>query len=268
MKQNRGAVTETGTKRRKLISILKLIAAKTYVAELGTIKVNKNFEIIDGHHRLEALRIHQLPVRYEIIYDDKFNNTSGREKLGHMYDVNSINASWSQKDMYKGALVAKAPLALAIQALIVKHRDTFDFNHVIALLLKRENIFTGARKTDVNMQMFDNKNFVEYMQENEFDQEFKYFLALNQKLRISDKANLGFKAAYAIIWRYMGHKQPPVFRGSFRKAILATSENMLRNSERTRSFSAWVRLFIETYNKKNRDKIKVTHVLKELGKIE
>lgn len=269
MKQNRGTTSDSGTKRPKLNSILRLIEKGKYVPEVGLIKVNKNLEIIDGHHTLQALKIWKMPVRYIIIEDPKFNEATGRQKLGHVYDVNAINPSWSMKDMYKSVLSAKAPLALLIQALILKYRETFDYNHILALLLKNEIIFTGARRGSVTMQTFDDKNLVEYIESNEFQQEFKYFNELNQKFRISDRANLGFKAAYAIIWKFSYNKQePPVFRSSFRKAILATSEGMLRNTDRTRTYSAWIRLLIETYNKKNRDKVKTTTVLKLLGKIE
>lgn len=268
MKQNRGTVTDTGTKRRKLVSILKLLETGKYVPELGTIRVNKNFEIIDGHHRLQALRMYKLPVRYEVIEDERFNEATGREKLSHIYDVNAINPSWSQTDMFKAAFAAKAPVALAIMQIINKYRNTFEFQHVLALMMKNERIFTGARKGDVSMQTFDNKHLIEQLDDPAFHLELKYFNELNQKFRISDRSALGFKAAYAIIWRYMGHAQPPVFRGDFRKAILNTSENMLRNTERTRTFSVWVRLLIEMYNKKNRDRVKVTEVLKVLGKPE
>lgn len=266
MKQNRGTVTETGTKRRKLVSILKLLESGKYVPELGTIRVNKNFEIIDGHHRLQALRMYKLPVRYEIIEDQRFNEATGREKLGHIYDVNAINPSWSQTDMYKAALAAKAPVALAIQQLINKYRNKFEFQHVLALVMKNERIFTGARKGDVSMQTFDDKKLLDVFDEPSFHIEIRYFNELNEKFRISDRSSLGFKAAYAIMWRFMEHTSPPVFRGDFRKAILTTSENMLRNTERTRTLSTWVRLLIETYNKRSRDKVKVTTVLKALGK--
>jgi hypothetical protein len=267
MKQNRGTLTDTGTKQRKLVSILKLLETGKFVPELATIRVNMNFEIIDGHHRLQALKMYKLPVRYEIITDDKFNQATGREKLGHIYDVNAINPSWTQQDMYKAALAAKAPVALSIQAIITKYRNKFEFNHILALVMKDEKIFTGARKGSVSMQTFDNKKLIEEMESQEFTLEVKYFVELNEKLRISERSSIGYKAAYAIMWKYMGSKEPVVFRSAFRKAILTTSENMLRNSDRTRTLSTWVRLFIETYNRRNRDKIKVISVLKSLGKL-
>lgn len=268
MKQNRGTVTETGTKRKKLASILKLLKTGKFVPELATIRVNKNFEIIDGHHRLQALKIYKLPVRYEIVTDTRFNEATGREKLGHIYDVNAINPSWSQTDMYKAALAAKAPVALAINQIINKYRNKFEFQHVLALAMRNEKIFTGARKGDVSMQTFDDKKLIDVMEEPEFKYEIKYFADLNEKLRISDRSSLGFKAAYAIIWNFMGVEDPSKFRAEFRKAILLTSENMLRNTERTRTLSAWIRLFIETHNNKTRSKIKVSTVLKALGRIE
>lgn len=266
MKQNRGTATETGTKRRKLVSILKLMETDKYVPELGTIRVNKNLEIIDGHHRLQALKMYKLPVRYEIIEDQRFNEATGREKLGHIYDVNAINPAWSQTDMYKAALAAKAPVAVAIMQIINKYRNTFEFQHVLALMMKNERIFTGARKGDVSMQTFDDKKLLGVLEESAFHLELKYFNDLNQKFRISDRSSLGFKAAYSIIWGFMEHASPTVFRENFRKAILNTSENMLHNTERTRTLSSWIRLLIETHNKKNRDKIKVATVLKALGK--
>lgn len=269
MKQNRGALTDTGTKQRKLASILKLIETGKFVAELATIRVNKSFEIIDGHHRLQALRMYKMPIRYEIISDDKFNEATGREKLGHVYDVNAINPAWSQNDMYKAALAAKAPLAVAIQQVINKYRNRFDFNHVLALVMKNEKIFTGARKGDVSMQTFDNKKYVEEMETGDFVHEIKYFAELNEKLRITERPSVGYKAAYIILWKYsMLIEEPTDFRGIFRKAILTTSENMLRNTDRTRTLSSWIRLFIETYNKRSRSKLKVSNVMKALGKIE
>lgn len=268
MKQNRGALTESGTKQRKLASILKLLETGKFVPELATIRVNKGFEIIDGHHRLQALKMYKLPVRYEIITDDKFNQATGREKLGHVYDVNAINPSWSQQDMYKAALASKAPVALAIQTIINKYQNKFEFNHVLALIMKNEKIFTGARKGDVSMQTFDDKKLINEIDSNEFSLEIKYFVELNAKLRISERSSLGYKAAYGIIWNFLTVEEPPLFRLTFRKAILTTSENMLRNTDRTRTYSSWVRLFIETYNKRNRAKLKVSNVLKALGKIE
>lgn len=268
MKHNRGATNDSGTQRTKTNNILRLIADGKWVAELGLVKVNKDFEVIDGHHTLKALRTWKLPVRYIIIEDARFNETTGRQKLGHVYDVNSINPSWSMRAMYKSVLSAKAPLAVAIEALIIKYRETFEFNHILALLMKNEVIFTGARRANVTPQTFDDKKLLEYMETNEFDQEFKYFNELNQKFRISDKANLGFKATYAIIWRFMDHKQPPVFRGSFRKSTLLVSEIMLRNTDRTRTLSSWIRLLVETYNRRNRDNVKVSTILRSLGQKE
>lgn len=268
MKQNRGTATTTGTKRRKLISILRLLETGKYVPELGTIRVNKNYEIIDGHHRLQALRQYQLPVRYEIIEDDRFNIATGREKLGHVYDANSINPSWSQNDMYKAALAAKAPVALAIDELIKRHKNTFPFNHVLALLMQNERVFTGARKGDVTMQTFDDKKLIEQINSNEFYNEMRFFNELNQKFMYSDRSSLGFKATYAIMWRYsMTLDDPTQFRAEFRKAVPTVSTIMLRNSERTRTFAQWARLLIETYNKRSRSKLKVSHVLKSLGTV-
>lgn len=268
MKHNRGATNDSGTQRTKTNNILRLIADGKWVAELGLVKVNKDFEVIDGHHTLKALRTWKLPVRYIIIEDARFNETTGRQKLGHVYDVNSINPSWSMRAMYKSVLSAKAPLAVAIEALIIKYRETFEFNHILALLMKNEVIFTGARRANVTPQTFDDKKLLEYIETNEFDQEFKYFNELNQKFRISDKANLGFKATYAIIWRFMDHKQPPVFRGNFRKSTLLVSEIMLRNTDRTRTLSSWIRLLVETYNRRNRDNVKVSTILRSLGQKE
>lgn len=269
MKQNRGTVTTTGTKRRKLISILHLLETGKYVPELGTIRVNKNFEIIDGHHRLQALRQYQLPVRYEIIEDDRFNIATGREKLGHVYDANSINPAWTQTDMYKAALAAKAPVAMAIDELIRRHKNTFPFNYVLALLMQDARVFTGARKGSVNMQTFDDKKLIEQVSSNEFYLEMRFFNELNQKFAYSEKASLGFKAVYTMLWKYsLLTPEPTKFRGDFRKAVPTVSVNMLRNTERTRTFAQWLRLVIETYNKRNREKLKVSNVMKALGKIE
>lgn len=260
---NRGAANKFGIKNAKLNKMLKLIEEGKFIPELGTIKVNEKYEVIDGHHRLQALKAHKLAVRYEIIHDPKFNIATGREKLGNVYTVNAVNPSWSGKDLFKAAFSAKAPLAIKIQQLINDYGEIFDFLDVLALLKRDEECFSGVKRGGVDMSVFEDASLVDHANTDEFKLELKYFEKLVQKYRISSHRKRGVHATYTILFNI---SNDVIDKIAFRNSCLRVTDNALLSTKKTKNIEAWIRLLVETYNRKNGKSVRVVDILKTINK--
>lgn len=259
---NRGVENDEGVKKSKLDTFLRLIQTGKYIPEMGTIKVNKSLQIIEGHHRFQALKLNKLPIRYEIIESATFNEATGREKLANVYTLNSVNTVWTAKDMYQSAVKSKAPLAVKIEELIQKGKGTFDFLDVLALLTNDESYFTGMRGSGADMRIFERKDLVEHAETSEFRSELAWFKEINEKFRISQYRKTGLRVTYMILHGAREIIDPK----KFREATPRIPDNKLQNNVKTRNVAAWTRTLTEWYNAKARDNVRVINVAKHLSK--
>ena len=259
LKENRGHILTGGIKKRKLDTYLKLIEDGEFIADLGTIKVNKDLQIIDGHHRLEALKRHNLPVRYEIIKHENFNESTRRVYLNSVYKTNAQNTAWKIEEMFQAAVANKAPLAVLIDAAIKKYQNNFNWSEVIAILTEDEKLFAGGQREKPNILTFEDKALVERFNSPEFLLELKYFVKLNEKVRVAARRLHVLRSFYTILLRASKIIDSKIFRASALQIPSSYLEsNRLKNSDDCTD------MFIKYYNIYTKDKINSAAIKTEI----
>ena len=161
--ENRGQKETKGIKDRKIKRLQDMINRGTWIHEMSRVKVNTDFQIIDGAHTFEVSRLNGLSIRYEVTDDPHFNEVSKREMVGNVYSINSITTSWTSAELFDAACQTKAPLALLMKDILEEHDNFFVWTDLQALLEKDGRHFVG-RWRGVTMQTFEDKNLIEFIQ--------------------------------------------------------------------------------------------------------
>jgi hypothetical protein len=263
--ENRGQKDTKGIKDRKIKRLQDMINAGTWIHDLSRVKVNVDFQIIDGAHTFEVARRNGLSIRYEVTDDPHFNEVSKRQMVGNVYSINSITTSWSSQELFDAACQTKAPLALLMKDILEEHENFFVWTDLQALLEKDGRHFVG-RWRGVTMQTFEDKDLIDLIQSNEFAQELKFFVKLNLKARIAPKKGLILKAAYDILWHAREHVNPSMFR----KSLVSIPESWVQ-SAKTSTDDKCRRLLIHHYNKNQGQAVNiqaVTFAVKHKGQEE
>lgn len=213
---NRGHTETGGIKRSKLKKILDLIKRNEYIPEYGTIKVNKDLQIIDGHHRFEALKMSNMPIRYEVIKTDDFNDVTKREYINAIYKVNAVNTAWTNDELFKAAIKEKAPLALIIADILEKGKGWFVWTDVLGVIMKDERLYGGKIIVKPDISTFDRPDLIKYTQTSEFLNDLKHFIEFNAKARQGPRRKHVLKVFYNILYN-----TPPelISHNLFKKAV-------------------------------------------------
>ena len=253
--ENRGQKENKGIKESKIKTMQRMIDNDTWVHEVARVRVNLNFEIVDGSHTFEVSKRNALPIRYEIMSDDKFNNVTRRDLIGSMHNINAVHTAWTAADLFNAAVQVKAPLALDMKAVIENENNYFLWTDLMALILKDTNFFIGRWKT-ATMKSFEEKESIDYIRSDEFTWELKHFVKLNTKARIAFKKGMILKAAYDILW----HAGEMVDKKLFRKALASVPENLIV-SQRTQTDEGCRRMLLQHYNRSQGQSVETGAVL-------
>jgi len=109
---NRGVAN--GVIMSKVNTIRQMITDGLFYMNVIHVEINLRGEIIDGHHRLVALKYANLPVNFIINSQPEFNCDNASEILNNVSEYNALNSSWSDIDAYMSALGFNEPTAMAI----------------------------------------------------------------------------------------------------------------------------------------------------------
>jgi hypothetical protein len=257
--QNRGAANKKGIKQSKLSKLMELFEKNEWVPELGVIKVNKEFKVIDGHHRLALLEQLKMPIWYQIVQHDKFNEVNEREFLSNTYKTNQVRTDWTQGDFFKAAVQKKFPLAIRIQGIIHNNMNYFGLRDMLALLLKDSSLFVGVPNTLREFSLFEDKTLVDYSNSKEFLTELEYFIKINNKIRI---APYRYKVL-ALIYEVIFNSSVVINPDRFRQVIPSIPERALQSLKFVDKEET-LRVFVKYYNAKTKNAIRVDSVLKEI----
>ena len=252
--ENRGQKENKGIKERKLKQFQHLIDSGQWIHERSRVKVNVDFQIIDGAHTLETCRRNGLSIRYEVSEDPAFNEVTKRELVGNVYNINSFTTSWTSQELFDAACQTKAPLALLMKTILEEHENFFVWTDLQALLEKDGRHFVG-RWRGVTMQTFEDKDLIEFIQSPEFEAELKFFVKLNMKARIAQKKGLILKAAYEILWYAREHVHP----SNFRKSLLSIPESWVQSAKAS-TVDKCRHLLIHHYNKNQGESVNIQAV--------
>jgi hypothetical protein len=172
-----------------------------------------------------------------------------------VYSINSVTTSWTSSELFNAAIQCKAPLALALYAIIDNNDNTFLWTDLMALLQKDTRYFMG-RWRQASMKTFEDRALLDFLNSGEFELELKAFVKLNLKARIAFKKGIILKAAYDILWHARDMVNPSLFRKS-----LATIPDNLVQSARTVTDDGARRLLIQHYNKSQGQAVETATVL-------
>lgn len=273
LSQNRGSGNNQGVKKSKVKKIVQLMEAGKFIYELSPIQVNQKNQIIDGHHRLAAMKELGKPVRFIVIENERFNQqsntqTSKVEFVNNIYNVNGTNPTWTGKDLFHAGIELKLELALGIQQLLEDNENNFDFNDVLALLTKNLDVFKGAKKAGYDVTIFNNKELLQRFKSPEFQQEIEYFVKLNYKLLISPRRKVALDTFYTLLWNA---ERLGIDRERLQKKVLSIPEKTIKNNSKMKVPKVAIRTFIaDGYNKgaSNTQRLKVSTIFKTLLKPE
>lgn len=269
--QNRGAGNNQGVKKGKVKKIVNMILQDKFIYELSPIQVNQKNQIIDGHHRLAAMKEVGKPVRFIVINDEKFNQGSNTQNakvefVNNIYTVNGTNPTWTGKDLYKAGIELKLELALGIEQLLETNEENFDYNDVLALLTKNLDVFKGAKKAGYDVKIFADKNLLNRFKSDEFQEELDYFVKLNQKYRISPRRKTALSTFYSLMWNA---EKLGIEKERLEKQALSVPEKTIKNNSKMRVPKVAIRVFVDAYNKtlkaSDERRLKAFKLLKAMG---
>lgn len=244
--ENRGRKETNGIKITKLKNLNELHEREEYIDEWALVRVNKAFQIIDGRHTFEDRKARKMPIRYEIIKNEKFNNGhTKRELMSAIFLVNKNSTAWTGDDFYKSNLQNKAPLATRMNEVIERYGNTFKWTDLLALLTKNEEYFTGRFKS-IHADVFDDKKLIKIFDSNEFYQELKFFVKLNEKGRVAYRKSNFLKACYLIINKAKIVVDPKAFR-----RYIINIEDKTIEGHKTKTVGAAIKTCIEFINTQN-----------------
>lgn len=256
--ENRGHVFQKGIKERKVLTLQRIINAGRWIPNMTKVRVNEAFEIIDGAHTFTVCKINQMPIRYEIISGEHFNNVTKREKIGNIYNINANTTSWTPAELFQSAVQTKAPLALIMNELINANDNTFVWTDVLALLTE-DSTFFGGRWRKADMKTFEQKDLIEKIKSAEFLSEFNYFIKFNAKARIAQRKSTLLAAGYDILWNARDMINPRLFRKS-----LGTIPDQSILADKVRNHEGARRMLLSHYNRTEGQTVEVTAVLYQL----
>jgi len=166
---NRGKKDSKGLDKNRVKRYVTLIKELAFIFIYGIVWVNKKMYIIDGHHKLEALRLSKKPVYFVVIDDDKVN-PKANTKLEYIQklmivisNLNNTDSSWTALNHFYGALNAKFELA----QLMYKYMSEVSLetqvplneippNHIYSLVKGDMKYFRSPKKIVVEDYLNDN----------------------------------------------------------------------------------------------------------------
>jgi hypothetical protein len=215
-----------GIQSKRVKSFLKKIDANRFYPILGAIFVDKNFVIVDGHHRFEALKLRGKAVVFMVVenYD-----------LNEIADYNSsMSSSWKNDDNFSSALYDKAELAVVLAELkaelVEKYGLTDQKINVGDMYgILTENIkYFGSGVNTVTRDMYFNKELADKARTIGYQSTLDIYASLKRRWIDSDKA---YKAVKVVMeCTFKGNKKATNFSlDTFYKNLQTTSFNMKFN---------------------------------------
>lgn len=176
---NRGRTQQFDERRVK--NLLKIIDSGNYYEELSLVIVNKKGTIIDGVHRVEALRRRDMFVYFRMLTSDRYNPKNPADLMLVVSTINTYNPAWTAKEMFETALLLGNKLATLLDDLRCGIVTSNKFPLVegdirintMMVLVKHDPKQTHGRRVNFGDYYCDDK-YLEYAQTPEFAEEFEY----------------------------------------------------------------------------------------------
>lgn len=244
LKENRGRSSTDGIAPHKLAQFNRMHDNGEYFEEIALVQVNLKRQVVGGLHTFIDRKLREMPIRFIIISDPRFNEVSKRSLvLNAVFNCNKNTTKWSRNELFNAAIELGSGLATRMNLLMSKHNNTFKWTDLLALLLKREEFFSGH--TDrIPSRIFDKRNLAEEIDSPEFMAEFKYFLKINDKARSAYKKATFLRAAFEIIFKGRGVMNPMLVR----KCILTIPDDLI-GSRKANSLPKVQKMIIDWVNK-------------------
>ena len=175
---NRGE--DTGIDVNRLQRFRKLYENGEYFEDEIHVTVNKEMEVVDGHHHLENhIRLAEdgimLPINFTRTLQKEFNEGTQIQKAGAVARRNAINSKWDSKAHFQTALKFRLPLAVAIQILrsecICSDTRMITPNRIYALLASDNKRLNSEL---VTVEDYDNDELIAVMSTDKFKKEFQF----------------------------------------------------------------------------------------------
>jgi hypothetical protein len=138
-----------GLRNKRVKAYVDLINAGKFDFDLSTILVDIDGNIIEGHHRFEALKICGEPVQIKIVV---------KKTLSEIARFNAMKTNWVSGEFFDAGVTVQSPLSLYIRDLLadVLEKCKLDYkkfttNEMYGLLVKSTKHFSGKNAPDLDM---------------------------------------------------------------------------------------------------------------------
>lgn len=199
--ENRGMKHSQGYDKNRGQKLQRLINDGEYYNEIGIVKVNLDFKIIDGRHNFEVRRQNKLVVRYIIIKNEHFNVPDKKDLFAPINRINKHNSAWSIKNLFGSALNLKMPLALIFEELMKRHKYHFTWIDLCMVLKADIGILSTWSRSKMKPEMFDDHVLVERAKSKEFQTDFNLFVRINDKARVYPRKTSVITCLYNVIYK-------------------------------------------------------------------
>lgn len=226
-KTNRGE--ENGIVESKVKKLIKIILAGLFIPKLQHIMVNLKGEIIDGHHRFEALKRLGMPI-YFVLYDaDEVNNKSQLEVTKILILINSIDPRWNGPQKFRAAVENDIEIALEIDLIINEtiekidglDKRSFTPSKVIGILRHDPQYLHGNQLT---IEDFEDEELLDRIRSKEFRSDIAFMgavmgLLANDRKCVAEKRNV-VQYLFKAIWNPdIGISKEKAYTYIFRKGF-------------------------------------------------
>jgi hypothetical protein len=138
-----------GLRNKRVKTYINLINSGMFDFDLSAILVDINGNIIEGHHRFEALKICGAPVVIKIVK---------AKTLSQIARFNAIKTNWVTDEFFGASVTIQTPLSMFIEKLLFEvqnkyklDKKKFTTNEMYGLLVKSTKHFSGKNAPDLDM---------------------------------------------------------------------------------------------------------------------
>lgn len=211
--------SEVGYVEKKVQEFQTLINCSLFMNDINLITVNKDGLIIEGNHRVEALKREKLPVPFYLNPSKRINGVSDEEILKVLIAYNGVRSNWDRNQAFDTALKLQMPLAIKITLLLdeiynnpkykgVVNKTNFQPSKIVGILTKNVDFIHGRK---ITIDLFNDMDLVKRMGSEEFAKELSFtlniMLVLNDPKKFNGEIRTGLERILLATWKGMITKE-------------------------------------------------------------
>ena len=182
---NRGE--DNGIESNKMREFERLLANGDYMADELQVIINKHRKVIDGTHKNELHRRHNIPINFRFTQIPELNSTDPVVLYEAVARINAINPKWNSKAHFNTAIKLNLKLALEIEKIQAEYNEKYDLdgrtlssNRVYSLLAHDK---ARLESNMVTVKDYANEELIKRINTSKFKREMHFVCTMLHELQ-------------------------------------------------------------------------------------